>query len=482
MKTRPRYWRQLLPLPFAAAAALLLGACASGTNFANAITGYSGQARNFRQALTSADQTAVEKELRGLEEKCNSADRILYLQERGRIRSLNGDLHGSIADYQVASDAFENQRMKAVVSASDTFFAASSLASNDMAIPYSGYGFEKVMLHNMQALNYLLAGKDDFARIELNRADVEQTFSLEQHAKLAQEAEKTREKEQIQLSSSTSELDKRSSQAVFGATSVKNSFQNALTFYLRGSLYEDSRDWDKALIEYKKALDLHPSNPFVAQAAMRMAVTLGDKREQRNINRLHPAKLRSEAKSDGKARVVIVFERGFVRERSTFRLPFFWKDSLLQVALPFYDLGGYSQGASLELATGTETVDAATISNLDAMAVQSLKEAYPMILLRQLLRLIAKHKMQEKADEQGFGVLMKIANVVTDRADDRNWLTLPGTVQVAELVLPPGRQELNLRYMGLYQYASVELRAGETKYIVATQLGQRLLLRGAETK
>ncbi|MBN1403079.1 MAG: hypothetical protein JW942_01250 [Opitutales bacterium] len=473
--------RRIALRAIAAGATLALCSCASTSNFANALTGYSNQARDMRQALVSGDPSHVQGELAFLDSRCRSADQILYLSERGRIRSLSGDRAGSIADYQIASDAFENRRMKAVISASETFFAASSLASNDLAIPYDGQGFEKVMLHNLQALNYLLDGNQDFARIELNRADVEQSYSLEAHAKLAQKAESTRRQENIDLSSSMEQLRSRTSLNSFGDASLKNSFQNALTFYLRGTLFEDEGSLDKALIEYKKALDIFPANETVAESAMRVAKRVGNRREQSNIRNISGFDAPGYEAPEGSGHVVIIFEQGFISSRSTLRIPFLWDDTILQVALPYYNVGGYPNSAALEVTGAGINERTQGICNLDAMAIQSLKEDYPSILLRQVLRLIAKHEMQKEADKQGFGILMQITNIVTDRADDRNWLTLPATVQVSDFFLPAGQHMLNCRYMGLSDSISIDIRENRTHYVLVTQLGQRLLIQSGDS-
>jgi hypothetical protein len=459
-----------------------MGGCASTTNFANSITGYSGQAKGYKEALDSGVTANVEHEINSMEGKCQSPDKILYLSERGRLRSLIGDKAGSTADYLVASDTFENERMKAVISASDTLFAASSLASNDLAIPYEGYAFEKVMLHNMQAINYILASNYDFARIELNRADVEQSYQLDKHAKIAAEAEAKSKDKKIDLNSFDSYLTDKTSQDVFGTGSVKNSFQNAFTFFLRGCMFEDSGEYDKALIEYKKALEIFPANNTIAESAMRTANLNDDARQQQQLTDTYGTSLVGNPCPDGSGRLVIVFEKGFIASRSTFRVPFIWDNAILQLVLPYYDTKGYAQPAFLETSVADKSCQTQTICNLEAMAVQSLKEEYPSILLRQALRMIAKYQMQKEASKQsaGIGLLMKVANIVTDRADDRNWLTLPEVVQVGEIFLPAGDNTVTCRYIGLSCDVDVDIKAGQTHYLIVTQLSQKLLVQGSD--
>jgi len=480
MRTDSHKSRGLAVCVLALPAMLLLGGCASSTNFANSLTGYSGQARGYKSALDSGVPANVEHEIASMDGKCRSPDKILYLSERGRLRSLSGDRSGSIVDYQVASDAFENERMKAVISASDTLFAASSLASNDMAIPYDGYSFEKVMLHNMQALNYILDYKYDFASIELNRADVEQSYQADKHAKELAEAETKSQDEKIDLKAFDASLAEKSAQDMFGADSVKNSFQNAFTFFLRGLMFEDSAENDKALIEYKKALAIFPSNHTVAESAMRVANLNQDDRQKEQLRNAYGEDLKGQLCPEDSGRLVIVFEKGFIISRSTFRIPFIWDNTILQLVLPYYDTKGYMQSGALETSSNGKLCKTQTICNLDAMAVQSLKEDYSAILLRQALRMIAKYQMQKEVDKQsaGLGLLMKITSVITDRADDRNWLTLPEVVQVGELFLPAGKNTVTCRYLGLSREIDLNIKTGQTHFIIVTQMGPQLMIQG----
>lgn len=476
MKRSPASALVALLLP----AVLLLAGCASTTNMRNSITGYSGQARDFQSAMSSGNPAKLQRAINSISSDCQSPDRILYLQERGRMFSILKDRTASEADYQIASDVFEAERMKAVISASEAFFSASAIASNDMAIPYNGYGFEKVMLHNLQALNFILDRNYDFARIELNHADVEQQYSLEKHQKLVAQAEAEQQQQQLDLESANASVSQRLSTDMFGAGAVKNSFQNAFTFYLRGCLFEDSRDYDKALIEYKKALEIYPNNRFIAESAMRTARLNGSRRDAQNLVDVFGNALKGNPCPEGQGRLVVVYEAGFVKGRSSFEIPFLWNDNVLTLLLPYYDMFDYSPAPELDVSVDGDGARTQTICNLDAMAVRSLKEDYPAILVRQVLRMIAKYKMQKQAGDGAIGVLMKVANLVTDNADDRNWRTLPQEVQVAELFVPAGKTTVTCSSLSLSGSLDIEVKPEQTSFLVVTQLGQLLVMESGD--
>jgi hypothetical protein len=462
-------------------ACVLLAGCET-TNLRNTFTGYTRQGRSFQNALSSGDSARLSETIADIDHDCQSSDRILYLQERGRMRSMNGDAVGSTADYQVASDFFESKRMEGTLTVANGLFNAAAIATNDLAMPYEGHGFEKVMLHNEQAMNYLVANNYDFARIELNHADVEQAYSLEKHAKIVAEADKKSQEQQLSLDAANASLAEKTSQAAFGAGAVKNSFQNAFTFYLRGTLYEESRDYDRALIEYKKALEIYSENRFVAEAAMRTALLCGATRDRETLTNIYGKALKGTPVPQGSGRVVVVYEQGFVLARSTFRLPFIWNGQILELVLPYYDTSAWRPADGLDVSVAGAAAHTQTLCNLDAMAVRALQEEYTEILVRQILRMIAKYKIQQKSEEQNplLGFATKVASVVTDRADDRNWLTLPQSVQVAECFLPEGRQELSLTAPGVAKSVALNVIPGKTVYVFASQFGPNMVVRSAD--
>src|SRR5690606_7313802 len=59
------------------------------------------------------------------------------------------------------------------------------------------------------------------------------------------------------------------------AAKVKNSFQNAYTFYYSALIREADNDLNGAYIDYKKALEIQPDNHYLQADAWRLAKRLG---------------------------------------------------------------------------------------------------------------------------------------------------------------------------------------------------------------
>ena len=79
----------------------------------------------------------------------------------------------STSDVALAEEVIEEDEViddKARLTLSGTGAAGSSLLTNDNAIPYKGSGYERVMVHEFQAFNYLGLGDAQGATVELRRA------------------------------------------------------------------------------------------------------------------------------------------------------------------------------------------------------------------------------------------------------------------------------------------------------------------------
>ncbi len=387
------------------------------------------------------------------------SDRILFLQERGRLRALLGDRDGSIADFQEASDLFEEERMRPPLSLSMGFFSSTSLATNDLALPYPSYPYEKLMVHNFQAINYLKNGDLQRARIELNRADVEQNFAADQNRLLVERTQRQLREQQLDPSRLDHSLREQQAQFARIGESETASFLNAFTYFLSGILFEILEERDRAVIDYRKALEIQPGNPILREALAK-ALNVRDGRLDGKEN---------------EGRIVVVYSDGLVAARSALHIPFFYDTSILQVVMPYYSDRSIAPPQPLRMHTqSNELGETRVITNLNAMAVQALKERYTAIFVRQIMRMIVKSKVQREAEEVSpfAGFLANVFNLITDKADQRSWLTLPGYVQIATLNLPEGEHRLFYGTSRLSdQSVSLNVISGKTKFLIIDRVG-----------
>ncbi|MFZ5757444.1 MAG: COG3014 family protein [Pseudomonadota bacterium] len=445
-------------------AAALLSGCAATSVF----NPYPNQALAFRQATSGLDTAGV---LLKLDSKRAGADGMLYMMERGRIDQLQGDYAASKADFEQAIAGFEAASDKARLSLSGVGAGGISMFTNDNALPYKGQAYERVMVHQFQAFNYLGLGDIEGATVELRRA---QQVQREQELKYAEEIAKA-QSEAEQKSVFLGEFDQYFT-GMDGITgTLKNSFQNGYSFYTAAVIREAIGEYNDALVDYKKALELAPGN-----AQLRADVIRANEYFDGKAARVATGKNGKPAARTPAGTVVVLFEQGFVPAKKPVGLAIPTTDGgIFSIQFPVYDGTDYTPPAPLtvRLPDGSSG-QTEVLVNTGALAVKSLREQIPALLLRQVLRARAKYEMQKKAAEQGgvFGQLAaNIYNMASEQADLRSWLTLPANAQALRLSVPAGMQNIELvSGMGSLS-VPVDVKDRKTTIIRAVEVNGRLI-------
>jgi len=339
---------------------LLLQACAGSSIF----SAYPNQIKPIKAQIAANNFTKPKQELN---EHRDDADKILYMMERGRVAQIGADYPTSIADFKAAMDQIRVNEDKAKITASGAAATGAALLTNDNAIPYSGDGYEKVFLYHFQALNYLFSKDLEGAMVEVRRANEEQTFELNKHQKeLAAADEKAREQAEKNKGFMSS------FQAMADiAGRVKNSFQNAYTFYTSAVLYEAMGQPNDAYIDYKKALEIYPDNPYVQKDVLRLAKELhmdGD------LDQFKEFKVQPDPIDDNKGNVVILYEHGFAPPKGEIKIGLHTDKGIIKAAFPTYAEKWFPETPMVVATDSGELGVTSTIVNIQAMAAKALQE------------------------------------------------------------------------------------------------------------
>ncbi len=437
-------------------AALLLSGCAATSVF----NPYPQQALAFRQAtLGGPDAAAV---MLKLDSKRNSNDRMLYLMERARLAQLSGDYAASKADFEQVIAGFEATADKPMLSLSGAGAAGSAMLTNDNAIPYKGYPYEQVMVHQFQAFNFLGLGDAQGAAVELRRA---QQVQRQLELKYAEEISKA-QGEATQNNIFVSEYDSYFTGMDSIAGQVKNSFQNGYSFYAAAVIWEALGEYNDALVDYKKALELSPDNAQLRDDVIR-------------ANQYFDGRKATKAPA-GSGTVVVLYEQGFVPAKKPVGLGIPTTDGgVFSIQFPIYDGLDYTPPTPLTVRSDDNNrQQTGLLVDTGALAVKALKEQVPALLVRQILRARTKYEMQKQAAKNGgLGAqfLTNIYNLVSEQADLRSWLTLPANAQGVRLALPAGSRSLELSGSSGSLSVPVDVRAGRTTIIRVVEVNGRLL-------
>jgi hypothetical protein len=443
-------------------AALLLGGCASSSMFLS----YPSQMQPIKQEIEAKQYKRAQTTL---DAHRQDADKILYMMERGRVSQLANDRKSSIEDFKEVIAAMEANEEKAKISLSDAAAQSSALLSNDNAIPYTGDGHERVFVHQYQAMNYLFSNDMDAARVEVRRANIEQNLALDEHeAELAAAEEKGRAYAE----------GNKSFMAAFSAMDdvagkVKNSFQNAYTFYVSGLIYEILGKPNDAYIDYKKALEIFPENVYVQKDVLRLARQLSMTDDYEMYKKRYPVEVSNPGKDEGE--LVVLFEHGFAPAKMETSVPVFTGKQVQKVAFPIYAIQWQDPSSLTVAIDGGDAIGTTSpIVYVQAMVVKALQEKLPAMLTRQILRVVAKKEMAEQAGKAG-GAWVKLGadifNIVSENADRRSWLTLPNDAQILRSALPQGEYQLKLNNGKAAGMMKVKIEPGKRTVVrvVATE-------------
>ena len=421
-----------------------LTGCSASTTFRP----YPHKIASFQQHLVTANPPDF---LKALKSERRGNDKILYNLEHGRVAQLFGRTDLSREDFAVAIAAIRSNEQRALISAGQIGATVASFATNDNALPYAGEGYERVLLHHYQALNYLLEADLSGAGVEFRWANTEQQEALNRHAKELEKAELEAQKRNVGNAAQNSEFQRRYAQLDEAAGSLKNSFQNAYSFYLSGVVYELQGEENDAYIDYKKALEIYPENGYVQRDVLRLARRLQMDDDLAALAKRFPALYNTPgvATKNGEGELILLYEEGFVPPREEIKIPFFLPGGLVTLAFPYYRGPWRDYYPPLEVLTGNEMLGRTELlCDVRGLALKSLQEKMPILLTRQTVRAVSKFLAQQAAKEK-FGAAgqlgMMAFSVISENADLRSWLTLPENVQILRVSLPAGPQLLRLQ-------------------------------------
>ena len=433
----------------------LISGCALNSIFIN----YPSQIAPVKAQLNTSNPI---KGVLEVESKISGADGLLYAQEAGRVAQISGDFEASKKYYQQAVAGYLKFDDKATLSVTDMGATASSLFINDNVIPYRGPGYERVMLHQYQALNYMFSGDQQGALVEVRRSNDLQSFEQARYQK---------SNESVQAMANGT-IDAEVNKLEKAAGSVTSSFLNAYSYYTTGVLHEILGEPNDAFIDYRKAAQISPNNPYLQKDLVRLAKQLSMPQADEFERRWGKS---TTAKKD-QGEVIFLIERGFVPEKQSLTVPFTIHGNWQTASLATYTSNSRPVSPGKIKGLG-KSMTAAPIANLDALAITALKEELPAALIRQAARVYAKSEMarsvesgsKKRNNETDIGVIaMQIFNVVTEQADRRSWLTLPKQAQIARTYLNNGSYSVQLDNG---TPAQVEVKSGRTTLVWAVDTG-----------
>ena len=363
-------------------------------------------------------------------------DRAQYLLNVGLLKSIQGDFSSANKDLQSAKEIMGALQ---AVSVSESVWAATI---NETLTSYEGSASERVLLHELMSVNYLMQNDLDAARVEV-----------------------------LQASVVMDEL----------ASADKLSGQLASSHYIAGLVYELGGELDNAMISYRKAEKIMTARNIEPPAALKYSLLnlsqyLGLNTDYEQYNKRFNEV--ATALPPDSAEVVVIYWDGIVTSKREKSLSV-WVPSLDQVvsfAVPSYPDSDYVK-RSLGLHFDDDRSVTETLEDIEAIAREDLADDFAQIYSMALARMVAKVEMVRNANDQhsSLGLLMNIATLLTESADIRSWNMLPSTIQVSRFSVPPGKYPLpvNERSTSKPIKAELAVRAGDKIVLFISSVSHR---------
>lgn len=398
---------------------------------------------DFNREFEQGDLHKALEALQRKEDQANGKTRFLYLVNNGLILSVLGR-------YRESNEYFEKAYLFGEDYHKNYIREVASYWTNPMVTVYRGEDHEHLMVLYYKAINFLKMKRYEEALVECRRLNI-----------------------RLQELS-----DKYSSPVKYR--------RDAFIHNLMGIIYQTMKDYNNAFIAYRNAYEIYRDDYeqlFSVHAPRQLMVDL--------LNTARWSGLHEEYEY---YRAEFGMEEDYTPEKPEAELVFFWHNGLspvkdewsinfaihtradkhvvfandqlgmdfafmldddqdrsrlsyldiYRVAFPRYrERQVYFQHASLRYADETYPLEVA--QDINRIAVHSLHERMMLEFSKGLLRAALKKatEMSVRKEDETLGALIGMINAMTEKADTRNWQTLPHHISYARVPLNEGENTLD---------------------------------------
>lgn len=398
---------------------------------------YYQQHYNFNAEFEQGDLKKALETLQNKKHQGEGKDRFIYYLNNGLLLSILGKYNESNEYFEKAFLFGEDHHM--------SYFneAASYFTNPNMAV-YRGEDHEHLMLLYFKAINFLKMGKPEDALVECRRLSI----------RLNQLSDKYKSEQKFQ--------------------------RDAFVHNLMGIIYQSSRDYNNAFIAYRNALEIYESDyntMFGMQPPEQLKKDLlntawwtGFTDEFNNYKNKFNWPDYKAVEPD--AELVFFWHNGLCPVKSEWSINFlidhrqpnmvvFYNPQLglafpypvdekkeksdlaslevLRVAFPKYvERPQYFHAASLT--TDTLSSDLELTEDINKIAFKSLDQRMMLEFSKGLLRAALKKATEHsiKKEDERLGAIIGLLNAISEKADTRNWQTLPHSIYYSRLPLKEG--------------------------------------------
>lgn len=364
------------------------------------------EAKNLVQAGQYKEAAEKLKPLAENEDK----DQLVYLLDYAMMLYLSGDYQQSVKYLIKADKIAEIQDYHSISN------VASSLALNAEQIQYKGENYEKLFIDTYLALNFLNQNNIENAIVSARRIN-EKLYKMKYEGK-------------------------------------KNYEQNEFAKYLAAALWESDKNWDNAYISYEEAYKINPGIPYIQEDLLRTAKK-SDRQDayQKWKSEFKSTKENPNWNNKTMGELIFIYEQGWIPEKvpnpDAPRFP-----TLRPV---------HSQIQSVKIKIGDQEKTSEMFYNVGQVAMKTMSEDYGALIATRLAGVATKAVLADQIRQKNelLGNVAWIVTNVMDRADLRQWSTLPNSYHIVRMWVPAGEYGVEVQGVGFGSSTPLETKVFE---------------------
>ena len=389
---------------------------------------------------------------------------LLYNLERGELLRMDRRYEDSTNAFLLADIKVKEWEETAKTDPSKLMGTVGAALISERLKNYEGQDYEKVWLTTRLAMNRVALGDFENARVDIKRTHEREAIIAEFRSKETLAAEE--EAKSKGAAAGGKELNGYPVETLNDpeVLALKNGYQNALSHYLAGFMYEVLGESGLAAPGYRKAIELKPETGVLEEGLRGLdnRTSFTWKRRQRMTD------------------VLFVVEAGDApaRKPKAFTIPVPTGRGMVTASISYPVIEPSTDPLLTTLSAAGTDLKLEKVVDVNVMARRALKDEMPGMVLRGVTRAIAKGVMQNELQKGGGlvgGLIGAVASAATEVADDRMWRMLPGRVYIARGYLPPGEHVVTVNGRALPdpvkidgQYALVPLRLYENTVLMGS--------------
>ena len=396
-----------------------------------------GKSSNYEGARKSGDYKTLAKELKKSEE-----DDLLWYLDAGLISRYAQDYSQSI--YFFDKSEVKIKQYDTEVLAGKLLANIGATLTNDTFLDYRPKIYEGIMVNTYKGMDFI--NKHDFAnaRVEFNRALDRQRRAKEFFAKeisqekkkIEEENKKEAQKKKVNFNKINESANNKKTRDVIEkkysnlfAFKPYPDFINPFTSYMSGLFFLSVGDYAKATDILKETYGMIKDNEPAASYVKK--------------DLLYAMNASSSILLKGKTNkhyvwIVYADGKGPKKVEKRFDIPLFLITSKVYytgIALPSFKENP-AAFKYLKVKNGRNSILTKQVASMDKVIKTEFKKRFPTIMTRAIVRTVTETMIQYELRKKGGligGILGAVYQGVMNRADNRQWKTLPKDFQIARI-------------------------------------------------